>query len=248
MTGDRPPQDDSARLERHDFNRSGEDVRQQRAAMQAASVAARKAPSGAEIARRQAMVRWAKWVLPATALLLLSSIAVWPEIQRLMNASRSALTEATRLRLESGNLAGAVYRSVDTHGRPYMITAVTAHQVDDDRIDLVQPTADTITQSGAWLYLQSETGVYMQKEQTLALTGEVRLYRDDGLMMRGPTADIDMRAGVVASNTWVRVEGPFGVLDAKSYWLSQHDGVAQFRGPGRLILNDDRSPSHGKAS
>ncbi|NHO32495.1 LPS export ABC transporter periplasmic protein LptC [Acetobacter fallax] len=242
------PPEHAARVQRQDFSRSDETIRRQRTIIEAAAVTSRRAPGAAELARRQTMLRWAKWVLPGLALLLLSSIAVWPEIDRMMHASHTALTEATRLKLESGNLEGAIYRSVDTHGRPFMITAKTAHQIDQDRIDLVSPAADTLTQSGQWLYLQSENGVYMQHEQILDLTKEVTLYRDDGLMMRGPLADIDMHEGVVASDDWVHVEGPFGVLDAKGYFLAEHDGIAQFRGPGRMILNDDRSGSHDKAS
>ncbi|GEN62663.1 LPS export ABC transporter periplasmic protein LptC [Acetobacter oeni] len=247
---DRTPRqpDPPARAERQDFNRSDETARRQRNVIEAAAVTARRAPAAAELARRRAMLRWAKWVLPGLALLLLASIAVWPEIDRMMNASHTALTEATRLKLESGNLEGAIYRSVDSHDRPFMITARTAHQIDQDRIDLISPAADTLTQSGQWLYLQSESGVYMQHEQILDLTNEVTLYRDDGLMMRGPVADVEMHEGVVASDDWVHVEGPFGVLDARGYFLAEHDGIAQFRGPGRLILNDDRNGSHDKAS
>lgn len=255
MTGSSPdnPENNSSSsgeggVQRQDFSRSGDTIRRQRAVIEAAVVASRRAPGARELARRQAMLRWAKWVLPSLALLLLSSIAIWPEIDRMLNASHAALTEATRLKLESGNLEGAIYRSVDTHDRPFMVTARTAHQIDEDRIDLISPAADMLSQNGSWLFLQSENGVYMQHEQILDLTDEVTLYRDDGLMMRGPVADTDVRAGVITSDSWVHAEGPFGVLDAKGYWLSQHDSIAQFRGPGRLILNDDRSSAHDKAS
>ncbi|NHN88942.1 LPS export ABC transporter periplasmic protein LptC [Acetobacter conturbans] len=236
------------RVERQDFSRSTDTVKRQREVIEAAIVANRKAPGKKELARRQAALRWAKWLLPATALLLLASIAVWPEIDRMLNANQAALTEATRLKVESGNLEGAIYRSVDTHGRPYMLTAKTAHQINEDRIDLINPAADTITQSGEWLYLESQAGVYMQHEQILDMKGEVTIYRDDGLMMHSPIADVALHEGVIGADTWIHAEGPFGVLDATGYWLSQHEGIAQFRGPGRIILNDDRNGPHDKAS
>lgn len=237
-----------ARVQRQDFSRSADAVKRQREVIEAAIVSNRKAPGRDELARRQTALRWAKWLLPATALLLLGSIAIWPEVDRLINANQAALTEATRLKVESGNLEGAEYRSVDGHGRPFMVTARSAHQLTEDRIDLTAPTADTLTQNGEWLYLQSQFGVYMQHEQLLDLTGEVTLYRDDGLMMRGPIADVALHEGAIASDSWVHAEGPFGVLDAKGYWLSQHEGIAQFRGPGRIILNDDRNGPHDKAN
>ncbi|GBQ28388.1 hypothetical protein AA0472_2687 [Acetobacter estunensis NRIC 0472] len=243
-----PPPSENDRAERADFSRSSDTIKRQRAVMEASVVAKRKAPGRAELARRQTMLRWAKYVLPSLALLLLASIAVWPEIDRLINANHTALTELTRLKMESGNLEGAVYRSVDSHDRPYMLTAKTAHQIDEDRIDLVGPAADTLTEGGAWLYLQSENGTYMQHEQLLDLTGEVMLYRDDGLMMRSPITGVALHDGIVTADSWIHAEGPFGVLDAAGYWLSEHEGIAQFRGPGRLILNDDQHGSHDKAN
>ncbi|GFE92010.1 LPS export ABC transporter periplasmic protein LptC [Acetobacter persici] len=239
---DRPPQ-------RDDFARSQESVRQQRERM-APSAPRRLPPDAAELARRRLLLRWAKWVLPATALLLLSSIAVWPEVDRLINANKAALKDLSRVKIESGNLIGATYRGVDEHNRPFMVTADSAHQANPERMDLTDPVADILSQGGSWLLVRSEKGVYMQHAQILDLTGEVTLYRDDGLMMRSPVADVDIRTGIIASNAWVRAEGPFGVLDAKGYLVSQHEGIAQFRGPGRLILNDDRGshPADGKAS
>ncbi|MFT8591750.1 MAG: LPS export ABC transporter periplasmic protein LptC [Acetobacter orientalis] len=241
-TPPRPPQ-------RDDFSRSEELTRQHRERL-AASTQRRNVPDAAGLARRRTLLRWAKWVLPSTALLLLASIAVWPELDRLMNANNAILRDMAKVKVESGKLVGATYRGVDDHNRPFMITAESAHQITPERMNLVAPTADVLSQGNDWMMVRAYKGVYMQHDDMLDLTGEVTLYRDDGLMMRSPVADINLKSGIIASNSWVRAEGPFGVLDAKSYLLSQHDGVAQFRGPGRLILNDDHSshPQEGKAS
>ncbi|NVN41974.1 LPS export ABC transporter periplasmic protein LptC, partial [Ameyamaea chiangmaiensis] len=220
----------------------------QRAALGAARASTRAIPGESELARRRQLLRWAKWVLPGCALLLLVSIAVWPEIDHLINSNRIALTQAARLRIRSGNMSGAIYRGLDTHQRPYMITADSAVQVDPERVDLVRPVADTLLSGRGWVMVTGDTGVYMQHAQTLQLTGNVTLYRNDGIIMYGPTADIDLKRGIVASDTWVHAEGPFGVLDAQGWFLAQHEGLAQFRGPGRLILNDDSGADKSAAS
>ncbi|WP_035367381.1 LPS export ABC transporter periplasmic protein LptC [Acetobacter pasteurianus] len=238
------------RPQRADFARSEETIRRQRERL-APSAQLRKLPDAARRPPRRTMLRWAKWVLPATALLLLATIAVWPEVDRLLSANQTTIKELAKVKIESGNLIGATYRGVDEHNRPFMITADSAHQVNDNRMDLIHPKADLLTQGGSWLWVESEKGVYMQHAQILDLTGEVTLYRDDGLMMHSPVADIDVKRGIIASDSWVRAEGPFGSLDAKGYLLAQHEGIAQFRGPGQLILNDDRhsdSAPKGKAS
>ncbi|MBO1323699.1 LPS export ABC transporter periplasmic protein LptC [Acetobacter sp. TBRC 12305] len=227
------------RPRRDDFARPASLVRTQRERL-APSPVRRKLPDAAKLARRRTLMRWAKWFLPAAALGLLATIAVWPEIDRLVHANKTTLKELARVKIESGNLIGATYRGMDEHNRPFMITADSVHQVNDNRMDLTQPAADILSQGGSWLLVRSEKGVYMQHGQILDLTGDVTLYRDDGLMMHSPVADIDVKRGIIASDKWVHAEGPFGVLDARGYVLSQHDGIAQFRGPGRMLLNDDR--------
>ena len=224
----------------------------------------RRVPDARKIARRRRVLRWTKWVLPAGALLLLASIASWPELQREMNSARLGLQDAAQVRIDSGRMLGARYRGLDGRNRPYMITADEAQQVaspqvavpqagvqqagrpagkaaaPDDRINLSRPVADTLGQNGSWIRISAANGVYMQHSQLLDLSRDTLLYRDDGIMMTGPDADLDLRRGVVASKDWVHAEGPFGVLDAQGYFMSQRDGLAQFRGPARLVLNDDR--------
>ncbi|GBQ26621.1 LPS export ABC transporter periplasmic protein LptC [Gluconacetobacter sacchari] len=230
---------------REDFARSADQVARQRSLLHKVGPDIRRVLRPGDIARRQRMVRWAKWALPAAALLLLGSIAAWPAIDRLVNMQRGALREMESLHVSSGNMLGAVYRGLDDHDRPFMITADQAQQLTQDRISLTRPAADILTQGGDWTMVSAAQGVYLQHEQLLDLTQDVALYREDGVILTGVTADIDLRQGIIASDRWVHAEGPFGVLDAQGALLSQHEGVAQFRGPGRLILNDD---THAGAS
>ncbi|MCQ8240302.1 LPS export ABC transporter periplasmic protein LptC [Rhizosaccharibacter radicis] len=200
-----------------------------------------RAPDSRQMARRRRFLRWTKWVLPGAAAVLLISIGAWPEISRSLNAQRADLRQATRIALDSGRLIGAHYRGLDMHNRPYTITADEAQQAggNGDRINLTRPIADTLTQSGSWIMIRADRGVYMQHSQLLDLDGHVFLYRDDGIMMTGPTAGMDLKRGIVASDDGVHAEGPFGVLDAQGYLMSQRDDLVQFRGPSRMILNDD---------
>lgn len=231
--------------QRDDFSRPEETTRLRRAILATATVR-RAPPDASHLARRSALLRRAKWILPALALALLASIAIWPEMDRLINSNKTTLKELAKVKIESGNLVGVTYRGVDEHNRPFMITADNVRQGHDSKLNLTNPQADILTSGGTWLLAHAQHGIYMQHAQILDLTGDVTLYRNDGLMMLSPVADIDIRRGIIVSNTWVRAEGPFGTLDANGYLLSQHDGIAQFRGPGRLILNDDRNSQHAQ--
>ncbi|MBE7210046.1 MAG: LPS export ABC transporter periplasmic protein LptC [Gluconacetobacter diazotrophicus] len=214
----------------------------------------RRVPNANEIARRRRLLRWTKWLLPAGAVMLLVSIAAWPEIDRSLNSARSAMQDAARVRVDAGRLLGARYHGLDDHDQPYTITADQAQQGragqpgGTDRINLLRPVADSLGSGGSWIRVNAENGVFMQHSQLLDLSRDVMLYRDDGIMATGPVTDMDLRRGVVASNDWVHVEGPFGVMDAQGYLLSQRDGIGQFRGPARLVLNDDHVAHAAPAS
>ena len=107
------PKDDK-RPKRDDFsgNRS-ESLAKLDALRRAAFQKVRTAPNPEELARRRSLLGFAKWALPGLALVLLSSIAAWPEISHLVNQNRAALKEMARLRVESGNLENAVYPGLE---------------------------------------------------------------------------------------------------------------------------------------
>jgi lipopolysaccharide export system protein LptC len=195
----------------------------------------RNAPSAEHIARRRAMVTTTKLLLPTCAMLLLVSIAVWPQLERQFEAGRLALHRMSEV--EAGRLTDARYRGVDERGRPYAFTATSALQVTPERIDLTEPKGDIVTESGAWLMLQSDQGVYLQHAGLLDLSGHVVLYRDDGTTLRSDTAAIDLKQGAAIGSDNVSAEGPFGTLDAMGYTLVDKGAIIQFTGPARLVLN-----------
>ena len=197
----------------------------------------RRAPSQAGITRRRVMIKLTKWLLPAAGLALLSSIVLWPQIDRMADSGRVSFRRLGLSDTGQARVVDARYRGINEKGEPYTITAATATQVTPDRVDLVTPKADLTTQAGAWLMLQSEHGVFMQKANMLDLSGHVVLYRDDGTTLNAAASTIDLTQGAAAANVPVHAEGPFGTLDAQGYALIDKGDTVQFTGPAKLVLN-----------
>lgn len=197
----------------------------------------RPAPTARKIARRRAIVWLTKWSLPLFAIALLGSIAVWPEISRVKEQGRVAFRRAFSIDPESGRMAEPRYRGVDERNRPYTVTADSALQTSAERVALTEPKGDLITESGTWLMGQSKEGVFIQRQSLLDLSNDVVLYREDGTTLRTDTAAVDMKAGAAASNDKTHAEGPFGVLDAQGFALTEKGAVIQFNGPAHLVLN-----------
>lgn len=198
--------------------------------------ARRRTVSAAAVARRRWLVGAAKRILPALATILLAAIILWPELGRDLRRAGSALRQGMP-EPQSGEVTKARYNGVDDAGRPYTITADKARQINDQRIDLTAPIGDVLMQGGTWLYGRGRQGVYMQDSGQLDLSGDVTIYRDDGVTLQSDTATMDLHAGSASSADMVHAEGPFGTLDAQGFALLDRGDVIQFRGPGRLVLN-----------
>ena len=113
-----------------------------------------------------------KWLLPTVALLLLATIALWPEIDRLRGSVRVAY-ERMGGEVGGATVTDARYRGVDEQGRPYTLTAATAEQVGPERINLTTLKADMTLADGTWLMLQSKHGVFLQHAHQLDLSHDV---------------------------------------------------------------------------
>ncbi len=196
----------------------------------------RRAPSAGRIARRRFVLGVTKLFLPLCALLLLCSIVVWPQIDHEIAAARVAYRHLAG-ELASGQLVDARYRGVDERGRPYAFTARTARQVDPERVNLVDPKGDVVTESGAWVMLQADQGVFLQHMNKLDLSGHVLLYRDDGTTLHTSSAAVDLKQGAALGSETVSAEGPFGTLDATGFALVDKGNVIQFAGPARLVVS-----------
>ena len=198
----------------------------------------RWAPSQARIARRHLLVATAKRLLPLVAVGLLASVALWPELSRDTGSRRLGLQRGTVP--ETGDMSHATYHGVDERGRPYTLTATTAHEMEPGRIDLTAVKGDIAsagTGPSEWGVVRARRGVYMQHLGNLDLSGDVQLYRDDGTTLATESANFDLKSGAGSGAEMVHVEGPFGTLDAQGFTATDRGAVLRFAGPGRLVLN-----------
>ena len=186
--------------------------------------------------RRRLMINASKFMLPAAAVLLLSLIALWPELDLATDSARIMLRGLSAT-VDGARLADAHYNGVDEHGRPYTVTAATAIQRDADRIDLTVPNADMTMENGTWINVKSKLGVYMRKDQQLDLSQDVVMYRDDGTTMTTATASVAIKDGAASSASPTHVEGPFGTLDATGFTTVDKGAAMQFWGPVRVEMN-----------
>ncbi len=196
----------------------------------------RRVLTARRIARRRVLITLTKWLLPLAAMTLLALVALWPELERTAIDARIAGGRLTG-EVEGGHMVDVRYNGVDEKGRPYTVTAASARQMDSDRIALTVPKGDITLENGTWLMVSARNGTFVQKVNQLDLVNEVTLYRDDGTTLHTSSASVDMKAGAADSASPVHVEGPFGVLDAQGFMLTDKGTAIDFSGPAHLVLN-----------
>ena len=196
-------------------------------------------PTKRSLVSRRRTVLLTKLMLPVMAVLLLATVALWPQISGLLDTSRLTYRRGgLSADVQTGKLMNVRYHGLDARNRPYTLTADQAVQISPERINLTTPKGDVVSENGSWTYAEAKQGVYQQHAGLLDLAGDVVLYRDSGVTLYTRSAAMDLKQGAAAGDAPTHAEGPFGTLDAASgFALVDKGDVIQFDGKSRLVLN-----------
>ncbi|MDD2876104.1 MAG: LPS export ABC transporter periplasmic protein LptC [Acidiphilium sp.] len=197
------------------------------------------------LGRHRRAVSIFKFVLPALAALLITALAVFPNLRGGGGIGRiSYKKQSTATGTPLSRMSVAQYRGVDTQGEKFTITANRVIQVSQDRLNLLAPKGDLTTNSGNWMMLNARHGLYHQNSQLLDLAGKVTLYRQDGTILHTSRAAIDIKGGTATGSDPVKAFGPFGTLHAQDGFLATHRGTdILFKGKSRVVLDQLAIPA-----
>jgi lipopolysaccharide export system protein LptC len=186
-----------------------------------------------------------KLLLPAIAVGLVLLIAVWPRLELAMGHFRLKLPKIDIGDARELRMVNARYSGIDKHHRPYVLTADTAQQMPNqsDLVSLEGPKADMTMNSGAWIALTADTGVYLTQPQLLDLFGDVKLFHDRGYDLSTESAHVDLKAGTAEGHEPVEGQGVLGDVTSQGFRLEDHGAVIVFTGKAKLHL----LPHHAEA-
>ncbi|HEX7389175.1 MAG TPA: LPS export ABC transporter periplasmic protein LptC [Acidiphilium sp.] len=212
-----------------------------------ASLAHRRDEQRALLNRHRRTVSIAKFVLPILAVALLVALVVFPDLRSGADFGRISYKKQTAgQKPPLSRMSSALYRGIDARGEKYTITAEHVLQVNPDQLDLTRPRGDITLDSGSWLMLNANSGLYHQKSGLLGLSGRVTLYRADGTTLHTPHATIDLRNDSAAGTDPVSAHGPFGTLHSAGGFTVQDKGTQiLFKGVSHLTLDQVIPPPAG---
>ena len=178
-----------------------------------------------------------KWLLPAAALALTSVIG-WSWFNPSTTAFRIDYSIEDFELSGQDEMLNPRFFGTDSRNQRYTVTAESATRPLDgsEQVFLIKPTADITVAEGDWLTLNAEQGIYDRYAETLALSGAVSMYADNGFEMHTESAQFDLAGGTIESDSPVRGQGPWGLLNAKTFAYARKGDVLLFSGRPTLVL------------
>ena len=112
----------------------------------------------------------------------------------------------------------------DRKGHPFVITADAAIQqaANVKRATLMNVQADLTLEQGRWLNATARKGFVDMDKGSLALSGGIAVFSDDGYELHTASADVDLKKGLFKGSVEVTGQGPAGTLRADSFEIDRN--------------------------
>lgn len=199
-------------------------------------------------------VRFAKFLLPVAALVLMGVVIARMQHDPLQD-QLTQLGQDEKTVPGQSELIGARYEGVDEKGKPFVLTADKAMRVmpadaaavdadvlpQGETVDLVRPRAE-ISAGARPLALSADKGRYAQGEQQLELNGDVILSDDRGNALQLQQVDVDLQNRALRSDAPVSGSGPDGSINAEGLRLEDGGDKVIFTGRTTLTLPTGKPP------
>ncbi len=210
----------------------------------AVAAAGRTLNLGARLSAKRRDLRYTRFVglmkvlLPVVAIVLIVLVVAWPQLQPGDERFQIGYSRINPEAAEKLSMVNARYTGVDSHDRPFTLTAesVTKLGGSSDLVRLRSPEADMTTESGAWVALRANSGLYNQTTQRLKLTGSVTVFHDAGYEFRTTRAEVDLGSGTAEGDDPVEGQGPAGLIDAEGFRILDGGDHVVFTGESHLTV------------
>lgn len=186
------------------------------------------------------IIRWMRFALPAMAIAILVVALSWSGME---DAVAPMKQEKSKQAVGKNELIKPRFESQDKDQQPYTITADRAYQNSEnlDVIILENPVADVSLKDGTWVALEALSGEYRQSAANLSLERNVKMFHDAGYTLTTDTIVIDITGEVAETDSDVEGQGPAGQIYAKGLKAIGSERRLIFKGPAKLILNEQLS-------
>ncbi len=175
--------------------------------------------------------------LPSAAILLVALVLIWPLVYEGQPGFTLIFSELDNfddtLRMKNPRFVGS-----DGQDRLFSIEAQSAYQaaVDDENVYLEGIVADVRMDEKFWIALDAPTGILRREADILELAGQVNVFSSLGYEIHGRQFRLDLKEGVVVSDTQVFGQGPLGTFEAAGMRADVEGGSFELSGGVRMTI------------
>lgn len=191
---------------------------------------------GRRTSRYSRFVGLMRFVLPATALLLVALLVLWPRLMGGGGLIAPMFVDAPK-QLDSMHMHRPRYVGQTNEGRPFTVRAEAAETdpAAPDRIQLDRLAAQIDTPRRG-LELAAQSGVYHRDSEELDLAGGIEVLTSDGYRLETEAARVLLQHGRVIGERPIAGIGPAGQLRADQFEIRNDGDLLRFEGRVKVTL------------
>lgn len=176
--------------------------------------------------------------LPAGALILVGLMVGWSQFETQDSGVQLTFAQPGEVAGSELGMRNARYVASDQNDQPYVITAQDASHTEAEPtlVDLTDMQADILMNEGHWVMISAAEGMFDRLGQVLLLDGGINIFSDRGYEFRTESALIDLSQGIATSETEIDGQGPFGVIRADRFRVTDRGQHMYFNGNVRMTL------------
>lgn len=190
--------------------------------------------------RHTRLVRFLRGAIPVVAVVSVLGLVIVPFLNplrgKLENVSIGAVgITGGKVRMETPKLSG--YRK---DNKPYQVTAENAFQEikNPTQVELQTLTARIQMEREGWVTVNAKTGLFDTQKEKLKLVDDVKIRTESGHDMSMRTADVDFKAGTVASLEPVTVHMDQTTVDANTLDVKNNGERITFEGRVKVLIKN----------
>ncbi len=181
-----------------------------------------------------------KILFPSLAAVLIGLVIVWPQLNAQQEEQISLLASDIKDMAvpDDQAMVNPRFFSVDEKGEPFNLVAKKAFELPGEtrRVRLNDIKADLLRRDNRWFALDSDVGVYSQKDDTMELSGQVYLYTETGEEIETTGAVVNMKTRDISGREKVFVRMPAGSAEADGFSVSQKGTMIRLTGKTRAVF------------
>ena len=211
-------------------------IRSETMSRRVAEDARRREVARAAAARHSRRVRRLKWVLPAAGAVIVLGIAGTMVISSLTPGFDvgSLSLSSDGIVMDNPHISGH-----DGNNRSYEVTADRAVQsiTDPKKVKLENINATIKLGDGTWAAFKAGTGRFDGNQEQLTLEGGIAVESNDGYRATLKAADVDLRGGVVASDSPIEFTSDQATIRAGTLSVAEGGRAIRFKGGVTMTIN-----------